>query len=359
MRIVYGVSGEGLGHVFEALEIGAYLQRQGHALRVLTYGERALGVLAPFRPMRIEGFPLYFTDRGLSLPRTIGRNLPAIRFFLTQWARVTRELRGFDPDVVLTAYEPFTTLVAHLLRRPLVSMDNQAALLHVRSAPPGQFAPFHLARAATRLVTLGSRRYVIKSFSPPPGAPPPNVRFVAPMVQREIRHLRPRVGDHVLVYLTKPHAGILRVLRAIERRFIVYCCDRSGADGNLTFRAHGPQFLEDLAGCAAIIGTTGFSLIADAIYLRKPYFGVPLKGQFEQRLNARFLADSGLGEFSEEPARERIERFFGRLPLYRERLAARRFDPSEQEQAVLAALREVAAPAPGRLTDASLALSPE
>lgn len=337
MNIVYGVSGDGMGHVFEALEIADVLKGDGHAVKVLTYGERALSALRAHDPVRIEGFPLAFNSRGLSAVGTIARNTPTLRFYFRNWKRLRRELGAFRPDVFLTAYEPFTTLMAHSLRRPLVSMDNQNALLYLRERPPrGHRMALALVKLTTRVVTWKADIYLVKSFLPA-NSPRPNVRFVAPIVQRAIRPLRPSAGNQVLVYLTRPNPGLLRILATLPEQFLVYGGDGIGRDGNLTFRPRGSGFPADLASCKAIIGTTGFSLIADAIYLKKPYFGVPLKRQFEQTVNAFFLASSGLGEFSEDPSRQRIEAFLGRLPAYRERLQRLRFDPAEQERA----LREV------------------
>jgi len=343
MNIVYGVSGEGLGHVFEALEIVPLLQADGHAIKVLTYGDRACRFLAGFQPTRIEGLPLHFNHKGLSLWATVGRNLHCIPFYLKNWPRLKRELSAFAPDVFLTAYEPFTTYAAHAFQRPLVSMDNQNELLHLpRSAAPHTF-DLKLARLATRICTRGAACYIVKSFRPLGAARRPGSghRFVAPLVQREIRELQPSDGGHVLVYLTKPNPDLIAILRTIRETFIVYCHGQVGEDGNLCFRAPGPAYLRDLAACKAIIGTTGFSLIADAIYLKKPYFGVPLKKQFEQIHNARFLRESGLGDFSASASRADLERFLAALPGFRAKLAQCDLDPTQQGETLRAVLREL------------------
>ena len=57
MNIVYGVSGEGLGHVFEAKEIIVRLRKEGHAVKVLTYGDRAVASLSEFDPDADRGDP--------------------------------------------------------------------------------------------------------------------------------------------------------------------------------------------------------------------------------------------------------------------------------------------------------------
>jgi uncharacterized protein (TIGR00661 family) len=342
MNIVYGVSGEGLGHVFEAIEIGRILKADGHQLKMLTFGERACASLAEFEPTRIEGIHLCFDESGLSLSLTFRKNICFFPFFLANTRRLMREIRAFQPDAFITAYEPFTTLASHWLRKPLISMDNQNEL---RDLPPPRGAnafAFHLARLTTRVVTCGAQDYIVKSFDRR-GLVSGRRHLVAPIIQGEIRRIRPTTGSHVLVYLTKPNPELIEVLKSMDETFVVYCHNRVGEEKNITYRAQGPGFLADLAGCKAVIGTAGFSLIADSIFLRKPYFAVPLRKQFEQTHNAAFLEKSGLGESSETVSRERLSRFLARLPHYRERLGRRDFDPAEQEETLRGLLAKIGA----------------
>jgi uncharacterized protein (TIGR00661 family) len=331
MNIVYGVSGEGLGHVFEAIEIIRLLREDGHTVKVLTFGDRACRSLAAFAPTRIEGVHLFFNARGLSLATTLRKNYRCFPFYWRQTRRLLRELAEFQPEVFLTAYEPFTTFAAHRLGRPLISMDNQNGLCRLRRERGTDLLGFYLVRWATRVVTWGAAEYIVKSFERGEEGDP-RIHVVAPMIQQGIRDLRPCNGSRVLVYLTKPNAAVIDLLQSIPEVFVVYGQQRTGEDRNIIYRAQGPDYLPDLASCKAIIGTTGFSLIADSIYLKKPYFGVPLKGQFEQEHNARFLARSGFGEFAEVLSREKIEAFLARLSEYRHRLAGYDLDPSEQEE---------------------------
>ena len=342
MNIVYGVSGEGLGHVYEAIEIATHLKGLGHTVKILTYGERACASLARFNPTRIEGIQLYFKPKGMSLVDTVTKNLGCIPFYARHGRRLMRELEAFRPDVFITAYEPFTTTMAHAMRIPLISMDNQNELLHILPPDEGYGVAFALVQWATRVCTHGAAHYVVKTFHAP-GVQRGNVHFVAPIIQNEIRRLSPEYGDHVLVYLTKPNPELIEVLRTIDETFHVYCHNREGREGNIVYRRQGAAYVEDLRSCKAIVATTGFSLIADAIYLKKPYYGVPLKRQFEQTHNAHFIRDAGFGEFSETITRANLTGFLGRLAGYRENLVRYALDPAQQENTLVALLEEVRA----------------
>jgi uncharacterized protein (TIGR00661 family) len=293
----------------------------------------------------------------MSLFDTVVKNLRIFPFYLRNWGRLRRELREFRPDAFITAYEPFSMVASHVFRRPLISMDNQNELLYIRAPRGTNMFAFWLARLATRVCTFGARYYIVKSFKKPEGGGE-RVRFVSPIIQKEIRSLSPVAGDHVLVYLTKENPELIGILKSMHETFAVYCNNRVGEDGNISYRAQGATFVRDLSGCKAIIGTTGFSLIADSIFLKKPYFGVPLRKQFEQTHNAHFLTQSGLGEYSENATRGELERFLADLPRYRARLCAYQLDPAEQEETLVGLLRQIAS-GQASSVPASKALSPE
>jgi uncharacterized protein (TIGR00661 family) len=340
MNIVYGVSGEGLGHVYEAIQVIKRLGREGHAVKALTYGDRACRSLAEFNPTRIEGVHLQFGAHGMSLPKTIRRNLRCFPFFLWNWRRLKKEIGDFKPDAFITAYEPFSMLMAHAMSKPLISMDNQNEILHVKAPPGTPLFDLWLVKLATRVCTFGARTYIIKSLAKPE-SDDPRFRFVSAVIQDEIRALRPTQDGPVLVYLTKPNPGLIGMLKSMNETFVVYCGSPVAEDGNISFRAQGATYPRDLGACKAIIATTGFSLIADSVYLKKPYFGAPLRGQFEQTYNAHFLRQLGIGEFSESITKADLERFLGNLAGYRARLERCHLDPREQEETLLGVLREI------------------
>jgi uncharacterized protein (TIGR00661 family) len=341
MKIIYGVSGEGLGHVFEAIELISHLRREGHAVKVLTYGDRAFNFLRPFDAIRIEGVHLEVTRRGFSPWLTFLKNVRIIGFYLKNWSRLKKAISDFKPDVFITAFEPYTTLISHIFHKPLISVDNQNELLYIRKPKGVSGFDFKLTQWSTRVCTWGAAHYIVKSFGKTI-SPKSNIHCVFPIIQAETRKLTPAVGDHIFLYLTKPNPALIEILKGRPEKCIVYCNDKVGLDGNITYRASGgTDYLEDLRTCKAIMATTGFSLIADAFFLKKPFFGVPLKNQFEQVFNAHILRQFCIGEFSENVKREEIDLFLKRLPEFRVTLEKHHFDPTEQERTLVNILGKI------------------
>ena len=74
-------------------------------------------------------------------------------------------------------------------------------------------------------------------------------------------------------------------------------------EGNLRYRPFSEAgFIDDLASARAVIAGGGFTLMGEAVYLHKPMLAVPIRHQFEQVLNARYLEQEGYGRAAESLA---------------------------------------------------------
>jgi len=150
---------------------------------------------------------------------------------------------------------------------------------------------------------------------------------------------RPTTGDYVLVYVTSPSLELTELLKRIRQRFVCYGFEGEGEDGNLVFRKPSLNgFLADLAGCKAVLANSGFSLISEALHLRKPYLAWPLKRQFEQVFNAYYIQKMGYGAYWEDINKERIESFLFNLDEYRENL---RSYPAQDNSRIFGKLDEL------------------
>src|SRR5690606_5860953 len=89
-------------------------------------------------------------------------------------------------------------------------------------------------------------------------------------------------------------------------------------EGRLTYRPFDEAaFVEDLRTARAVLTGGGFTLLSECVHLGKPALSVPLAGQFEQVLNARYLERLGYGACAERATPEAIAAFAERLPEHR------------------------------------------
>jgi len=143
-----------------------------------------------------------------------------------------------------------------------------------------------------------------------------------------------------LVYLTSGFESFLKSLKSFTReRFMVYGYDRDEQDGHIVYKPFSKTgFLQDLAGCKAVMATAGFTLMTEAFFLGKPYLALPMHGQFEQELNAYLLGRLKYGLNLRRVRTEAIGNFLYRVPDFKCNLNAYRTEGNRAIKAMLGEL---------------------
>jgi len=217
---------------------------------------------------------------------------------------------------------------------PIITVDNNQLVAVSKMRLPKRWSWARIkAQLAIKLMVPFARFRLIPSFIFPEVLRQ-DVELVPPILRKEIRSLKPRRGDHVLVYQTSSsNKQLLDVIKRIDERFVVYGFDKDRLINNVTLKRFSEKgFLKDLASAKAVIMNGGFSLMTECIYLKKPILSIPVKGQIEQMINARELERQGLGLKSEENDLEMIVEFIRslrspkRIPVFDYDLAFRRLD---------------------------------
>ncbi|MFM2421427.1 MAG: hypothetical protein RL385_6150, partial [Pseudomonadota bacterium] len=126
-----------------------------------------------------------------------------------------------------------------------------------------------------------------------------------PILRPEILAAERSQGEHLLVYQSaEGNEGLVGTLRRTGVPCRIYGMRRDLTeelvDNNLCYRPFSEAgFIDDLASCKAVIAGGGFTLMGEAVYLQKPMLSVPIRGQFEQVLNARYLQKLSYGHYAE------------------------------------------------------------
>jgi uncharacterized protein (TIGR00661 family) len=330
VKIVYGVAGQGSGHSSRAREMATHLREQGHQVRLVSYDRGYENLKDDFNVFHAEGLCIASVDNKVSVVKTFTENLKRLPKGHQKLQELKQQLfREFSPDCVVTDFEPLTAYLASHYNLPLVTIDNQHRMRYMKYKYPRGMK-----------VDRGVTKSIIRAMVPRPDVSLVTTFFFGklknehtflfpPILRREVLQRSPSDGRHVLVYVTSGFESLLDTLRQFTREtFRVYGYDRDERQGVLTFRPFSTDgFLDDLASARGVIATAGFTLMSEALFLRKPYLALPMKGQFEQQLNAFQLQQLGYGKSLEEPSVEAIGDFFYRIPDYESRL--REYDPGD------------------------------
>jgi uncharacterized protein (TIGR00661 family) len=204
---------------------------------------------------------------------------------------------------------------------------------HEREVLVGDLAAFLLAKSIVKSKLPRANHYLITTFFFPPTRKERTSLYL-PILRSSILDAIDRAtkGPHVLVYQSgTSHDALVDVLRDVDAPFRIYGLrrdlDAPVTEDNLTFCPFSESaFVDDLASSRAVIAGGGFTLMGEAITLRKPMLAVPLGGQYEQVLNGKYLEKLGYGESRTEITSGAVREFLEKCPWYEERLASFRHD---------------------------------
>ena len=109
---------------------------------------------------------------------------------------------------------------------------------------------------------------------------------------------------------------------AVDSQDWVYGFNRGEHHGNVILKTFSEDgFIDDLASCKGVICNGGFSLISEAVYLKKPVCSIPIQNQFEQFVNAAYIEKLGYGRHFGKMASDSIAAFLYEIERFHDNLA--------------------------------------
>jgi len=131
-NILYGVNGEGAGHSTRAKEVITHLQRQGHAVHVVSFDRGLANLRKDFEVTEITGWHIEYVNNEVRYRRTIAKNLLTAGKTAASIARLKDLIDEKKIDAgIKRAYQTFgtdfnsffATVIAEIVRRH----ESQAA----------------------------------------------------------------------------------------------------------------------------------------------------------------------------------------------------------------------------------------
>lgn len=323
--VFYCVCGEGMGH---AIRTGVIVDRikDRYDVHIFT-SDRAYKYLSSKfdNVYEIGGFNTVYINNKVNNLKTLSdalkRNPTNIQVGYENLYKKAIQLR---PDVIVTDFEIYATMVSKLRGIPLISLDNMHIITQAQiDYPKNQIGEMLKAKGVIKTYVIKPKIHIITSFFYPKIRPRKNAVIYPPVIREDIMKLQPKDGTHVIVYQTSRESEkLIKRLKGLKNeQFIVYGFNKKETDGNLTYKEFNEnEFYDDLASAKAVITNGGFTFISEAIYLKKPIYSVPAIGNFEQILNGFYVQKLGYGEYHEVMSAKTIANFLKRLPKYREKL---------------------------------------
>ena len=237
-NIVYGVSGEGSGHSSRSREMLSHLHRQGHRVKVASHDRGYRNLKDDFDVQEIAGLHIASADNRVSALKTLTHNISLIPKGKKSLEQVKQSLfKEFQPDCVITDFEPLTAYLANHYRIPLISIDNQHRMRYMNYPCPREHRKdAFIAEAVIRAMVPKPSVSLITTFY---FGKLKNTRsfLFPPIMRQEVLDLNPVQGDHIIVYATSGYESLLDELMTFPReRFLVYGYDRNDTQGPIQFK---------------------------------------------------------------------------------------------------------------------------
>ncbi len=335
MRILYGVVGEGMGHATRSKVVLDHLVKH-HDVQIVVSG-RARDYLAKrFENVHnIWGLTIQYEGNSVKKWQTVLQNLKGAVSGWPQNVKTYFDLVDqFAPEVVISDFESFSYMFAKNHRRPGISIDNMQIINRCRHDAEllgDHQEQFELTRSLVKAKLPGAFHYLIATFFYPPTRKE-RTTLVDSILRPEILAAKAEVGDHLLVYQTATgNDALIDCLKKSKRECRIYGYRRDLThdllDENLVFRPFSEAgFIDDLRTSMAVIGGGGFTMMSEAVYLRKPMLSLPVEGQFEQVMNALYLERLDYGLYARSLDDDAIDRFLERIPNCANALGSYRHD---------------------------------
>ncbi len=284
MKVLYAIQGTGNGHVSRAKDIIPILQNKCD-LDVLISGHQSEITLP---------FPIKYQLKGISFVFGKKGGIDLFKTFLKhnsrRFLKEVRKLPVNNYDLVINDFEPVSAWASKYQKVPCVALSHQCAVMAANAPKPSLEDP--VGKLILRRYAPANRHY---GFHFEPYAP----NIYPPVIRQQIRQLNPTNEGHYTVYLPAyKDSRLIQVLsevKAVTWQVFSKKTSKQYRKGNVqVYPVSADLFSQSFAGCNGILCGAGFETPAEALYLGKKMFVIPMKGQYEQQCNAAALKKMGV-----------------------------------------------------------------
>ncbi|MCB0837205.1 MAG: glycosyl transferase [Bacteroidetes bacterium] len=284
MKVLYAIQGTGNGHLSRARDIIPLLKKYCD-LDLLVSGTQSQVQLPYEIKFQYKGFSFAYNQRG-----GIHYGKSAFNNFSFRLIKEILQVPIKDYDLIINDFEPVSAWAARLRNVPCIALGHQAAFQSALTPRPRRrhlFGEFVLRNYAPANQAIGFHFLSYDHFIFPP------------VIRGDIRHSQPENKGHYTVYLPAIRDEVLirllsQIMHVNWQVFSRYAKE-SYWERNVWVRPiANTSFVNSLVSCEGIFTGAGFESPAEAIYLGKKLFVVPIMGQYEQQCNAAALAKLGV-----------------------------------------------------------------
>jgi len=326
VRIWYSIQGDGLGHALRSAVVISHLL-QKHELMITVNAKRPYNFLRSKFGDRVhlmKGETFLYKDNKVLVGKSIKKYLKERPKYLKENIKnLFPIIIEFKPQIIMNDFESEAHYFSMITKIPCISLDNIHILTECYVQVPTN-TKFGLKGVTTLIKILHPRsdEYIIPAFANATPKRKNKTHLTNPILREEILKLKPEEKDFVLVYqTTKTNKDLTKILSKRKQKYKIYGMGKKKKTNNLEFKDFNEKkFMNDLRKAKYVIVNGGFTVITEALYLKKPVLAVPIENQFEQEFNGFTLRNRGYGDYTQDVSSYDFDGFEMRLKFFKHNL---------------------------------------
>ncbi|NHJ46839.1 MAG: hypothetical protein FK733_03535 [Asgard group archaeon] len=320
MKVLYGMSSNGQGHINRSRIFIKQLIKDGHEVHILLAGKRPPQYAFEIVPktLYVPGPTDIYKDNKVDYGTSLHYNFANLNHWLEYRKELVEPISKESYDLFISDLEHNVCYIGKQLNKPVICINRQHAIFHPLSVhAPGRA----FDKMGCRLVYAIMQPYYTHSYS---------IDFtnkiqtlekdtLFPLIWKpELDKYKIAIEDHITAYLPWYDADKLvnKFSQFPDEIFYVYGFNKKKKVKNVVFKETSRDgFLTDLVSSKGVIGNAGFNICWEVSLLKKFIWSMPLWGQYEQITNAYRLEQLGQAFVSQDFTTEYIAKFLAWIEI--------------------------------------------
>ncbi|MEG2077935.1 glycosyltransferase family protein [Chryseobacterium sp.] len=283
MKILYAFQGTGNGHMARAQEIVPLLKKYAEVDTLISGHQSQLKA----------DFNLDFQHKGISLLYNKSGGISYSKIlFKNNYFKAVKAIQNLalsHYDLILNDYEPLTGWACKTKGIRFLELSHQASMSFKETPKPAK-KDFFGDKILKYYVPSEHRiGFHFESYHP---------QIKTPVIRQKIRQLDASKNGFYLVYLPSfSDENIIKILSQIVvewKVFSKYSKLYYQVNNVEVFPIDQTEYLNAFEKCEGILCNAGFEMPAEALFLDKKLFVIPIHNQYEQECNAEAIYRLGI-----------------------------------------------------------------
>lgn len=334
MKILIGVCGIGNGHCIRQYELSMELIKNGHEVRILTYGNG----INFFKNCNLKVYDIYvpmitFKGSKINIHDCIKRNFLKIIPGKINNKKIYKELLkdNFIPDLCISDYEPVVARIAYKLNKPLINIDQHSKFIYMNDNING-YSNIEEKRRLQLFFPKSEKKFVVSFYKLPEKILSNDIEILYPIIRNDLKKIKEHTVNkkrQIIVYFSKyidipirqSMEEVINIFNKFKSyNFIIFSTEYANngkkIKGNVTIlKNEREKFITELVNSCAVISTAGHTLISEALYCKMPIFVIPLP-TYDQNFCGKFINENQIGYSSDEITFENLSNFLNNIDKY-------------------------------------------